>query len=145
MRTTIACFVVLLLASPAWADPSSRAQTVVDALRVDAKTSAKLLAILDAHETEVARLEHERAEIKRQLVTADRLDPKSIDDLLRARVANQHAFADVDGRLLTRVRKVVPGPTAVHLLFLLSVTESTSTALVPSTVCNPWTSMHRCN
>ena len=140
------CLVVLLFAAPVRADSPSRGHVVVDALGVDARTGEKLVAIVDAHDAELAKLQRERGELKSQLVASSRLDPKSLDGLLDATVANQRALAELDGRLIQRVRKLVPSPKAVQLLFLLSVTEPTLPAATVSTaVCNPWTSMHRCN
>src|SRR5689334_332536 len=137
MRTTIACLVLLLFASPVRADSPSRGHVVVDALGVDTRTGEKLIAIVDAHDAELAKLQRERGELKSQLVASRRLD---------ATVANQRALAELDGRLIQRVRKLVPSPKAVQLLFLLSVTEPTLPAATVSTaVCDPWTSMHRCN
>jgi len=146
MRITIACLVVLVLASPGWADTPSRGHVVVDALGVDARIGEKLIALVDRHDAELAKLQRERGELKSQLVASSRLDPKSLDGLLDATVANQRALAELDGRLLQRVRKLLPSPKAVQLLFLLSVTEPTvPAAMVSTAVCNPWTSMHRCN
>lgn len=146
MRMTIACLVVLVVTSRAWADSPSRGHVVVDALGVDARTGEKLIAIVDGHDAELAKLQHERGELKSQMVTASRLDPKSLDGLLDATVANQRALAALDGNLIQRVRKLVPSPKAVQLLFLLSITDPTPPpATVSTAVCNPWTSMHRCN
>jgi hypothetical protein len=165
MRIALACLVVVVLGSPVGAEPASRAQAVVDALAVDAITANKLIDLIAHHDIELQRLQHERADIKRRLVTAHRLDPKTVDRLLDDAAANQHALAEVDERLLARVRQIVPAHQAARLLTLLAVTEPSSDDvfavtprppvarapdLVPATAvsgrpaCNPFASMHGC-
>lgn len=169
MRIALACLVVVVLGSPVSAEPASRAQAVVDALSVDAVTANKLIDLIAHHDLELDRLQHERAALERRLVTAHRLDPKSVDRLLDDTVANQRAIAQVEERLLARVRQVVPAHQAARLLTLLAVTEPSSDDTAPVTIavtprlpvarapeslpatgaparpaCDPFASMHGC-
>lgn len=166
MRIALAISVLLVMTAPALADEPSRAEAVVDALGVDARTAAKLLDVLTAHDLELAKLQRKRNEYKRQLVTAHHLDAKSVDRLLDGALLNQRALADADMQLIVRVRQLVPSPKAVQLLFLLSVTEPaqreapavtearTRTAYDPDALfppssgnrppCDPFASMHGC-
>lgn len=165
MRIALACLVVVVQGSPAGAEPASRAQAVVDALAVDALTAHKLIDLIARHDSEVDRLQRERADVKRRLVTAHHLDPKSVDRLLDEAVASQRAIARADEHLLARVRQIVSAHQAARLLVLLSVTEPSSAAAIDLTPrlqavgradtdvargaaarqpCNPFASMHGC-
>lgn len=161
MRIALACLVVVVLGSPVGAEPVSRAQAVVDALAVDAITGNKLIDLIARHDLELDRLHRERAALERRLVTAHHLDPKSVDRLLDETVRNQRAIAQLDERLLARVRQIVPAHQAARLLTLLAVTEPSSEDEPPVTIatrppdaaafgaaarpaCDPFASMHGC-
>ena len=144
MRIALALLAVLVVASPAVAEPS-RAETVVDALDLDEPTAEKLLEVLTTHDAELDKLQRRRSEFKRKLVSAERLDPKALDRLLDDTVQNQRALAETELRLIERVRQVVPAPKAVHLLFLMSATEpERAPAVRAAPACNPFASMHGC-
>jgi hypothetical protein len=165
MRVALVLVVVVAMATPVAAQSASRAESVVDALGVDEPTASKLIDIVSRYDLEIARLQRQRAELKRQLVTAHHLDRKSIDHLLDEALANQRGITDAEGRLIARVRQIVPARKAVQLLVLLSVTEPSRsdaagetdavrphTAYDPEalclpgarTACDPFASMHGC-
>ena len=168
MRSALACLVVIVLGSPVGAEPASRAQAVVDALGVDALTANKLVDVVAHHDLELDRMQRERADLRTRLVTAQRLDPRSVDRLLDDAVANQHAIAEADERLIARVRQLVPPHQAARLVTLLAATDPSRQDSRPATyaqgprpvrhdpdtlfppaspsrpVCDPFASMHGC-
>jgi hypothetical protein len=154
MRITLALLVVMMMAAPAVADSTSRAQAVVDALVVDDATADKLVDLVAAYDNELAKLTKQRAEYMRQLLAAPHLDRKSVDRLLDSALEIQHAVVDADLRLMGRARQLLPAQKAVQLLFLISVTEPaprepTKTAYDPGALftsrpCDPFASMHGC-
>ncbi len=169
MRIALVLAVVMGLVSPGLAQPASRAVSVVDGLGVDQLTANKLVDILQRHDSELAKLQRQRSELKRRLVTARHADPKNVDRLLDESIANQRALAQAEEQLITRVRQIVPAQQAAHLLVLLAATEPPHGRDAPATFsenpragsaydprsplsvgqatrtrCDPFASMHGC-
>src|SRR5687767_5105630 len=123
MRIVLATLVLALLVSPVAAEPSLRAFAVVDALEVDEPTANKLLDILTRYDADLDKLERTRSELKRRIITARNADAQGADRLLHDWSANQRSIAQIEDQLVARARRLLPGPKAVHLLLLISVTE----------------------
>jgi len=124
MRIVFALLVLALAVSPAAAEPSVRAFSIVEALEVDEQTGNKLIDLLTRYDADVDKLVRTRAELKARLVIAHR-DAQGADKLLLDWTANQRAFAALEDQLLARARQSLPGQKAVKLLMLLSLTEAT--------------------
>jgi hypothetical protein len=161
MRTALAFVVLLVSTSSVQADPGARAMTVIDALRVDTQTSDKLIDIVVRYDSELARLQRQRIEVKRRLVLAQHDHPKEVEFLLDDAIANQRALAQNEEQLIRRARKILGPRRAAELLVLINATEQDDSlpltggtrpgydpnALFPppaKTPCNPFESMHGC-
>src|SRR5688572_21638940 len=118
----IALLVVALLTQPAVAD-SSRAASIVEALELDEQTANKVLDILNRYDADLEKLERMRADLKRQFVGGHKKLPNEADRLLLDWSANRHSMAKIENDLIQRARSLLPGPKAVHLLMLVSITE----------------------
>lgn len=123
MRIVLALVVLALLASPAAAQPAARAFTVVDGLGVDEQTANKLIDLVARYDSELEKLQRQRSELRRRLVTARHDDAKVVNRLLDDSLANQRAVIQAEERLITRVRQIVSARQTAQLMVLLAATE----------------------
>jgi parvulin-like peptidyl-prolyl isomerase len=169
MRMAAAFLVLLVSAASAQADSGGRATAVTDALGVDARTAEKLIEIVIRYDTETARLQRQRIEVKRRLVLARHEHPKDVELLLEDAIANQRALTQNEEQLIRRTRKILGAKRAAELLVLINATEpdrrdeTPPPALADDTPrrpvrdpdalfppgstrppCNPFESMHGC-
>ena len=136
MRIALALLVLVLVTEPASAE-SSRAASIVEALELDEQTANKVLDILNRYDADLDKLERTRADLKRQLVVGHKRLPNEADRLLLDWSANRNGLAKIENELLQRARALLPGPKAVHLLMLVSITEPTPAVEQPSIATNP--------
>lgn len=149
MMRSLACLVLLGLASPAVAQPrrepgarlappgtperreqvkakirALRAYTLTEQLALDEQTSSKLFPALARFDDETDRLLQKRVELQRKLRHADAMrDPRAIDRLIDDAIANQRGFWDLEDRRITELRKILTPAQAAKLLVVLPALE----------------------
>jgi hypothetical protein len=143
---TLGFLVLLVLTSPAAADPAVRSQAVIEALGVDQATADKLFDILFRYDLDLARLDRRRIDLKRRMVVAQRRQLDEIETLLDDTLENQRALAHNEEQMIKRVRVVVGARRTAQLLVLLAATEPDRPDgdTEPPAPCNPFQSMHGC-
>jgi hypothetical protein len=149
--------VLLVLVSPAAADPGTRAQAVIGALGVDQLTADKLFDVLFRYDLDLARFERRQIELKRRLVGTQRANLDETETLLDDLLDSQRALAQNEEQMIKRVRVIAGAKRTAQLLVLLAATEPErpegytgmplpppDQLVTPSPPCNPFESMHGC-
>ena len=101
-----------------------RAYTLTEELQLDEATAGRLFPALAKWDDEFDKLLQQRAELERQLKAADAIkDPRALDRLVDAAIANQRAFWDVQDKRLAELRKILTPAQTARLLVVLPALE----------------------
>jgi hypothetical protein len=151
MRTIVALLVILVGSATASAD---RAMTIAQDLPLPPEVTAPIAATLARYDADLYRLRYERAELRRQMLSAhtDSMNQQLIDDTL----ANARALVQLDEALVGSLRAQLSADQIVHVLMLLNASEPETPRMLPPKQpgaitkrggvrgCNPFEQMHRC-
>jgi Spy/CpxP family protein refolding chaperone len=97
-----------------------RAYTLTDQLNANDDTLGKLFPLLAHYDDEFDKLLQERAALHKQLDSAgDLKDPRAIDKLIDAAIANLRRFRDMEDQRLADVRKILTPAQTARLLIVL--------------------------
>lgn len=122
MRIAVAFLVLVGSTMAVQAEPGARAMTVADSLGLDPETATKVMNVVVRYDTELARLDRQRIELKRRLVLSRR-DPRDVELVLDDVIANQRALAQNEEQLVRSARKLLGPHRAAALLVLINATE----------------------
>lgn len=101
-----------------------RAYTLTEELALDEQTAGKLFPLLAKFDDEFDKLLQQRQDLQRQLnATGDIKDPKAIDKLIDAAVANQRALWDTEDKRLAQLRKILTPAQVARVLVVLPAME----------------------
>ncbi len=101
-----------------------RAYTLTEELKLDDKTAAQLFPALARWDDVTDKLLVQRVDLTRQLAGASALkDPRAIDKLIDAAVANQKAFWDLEDKRLAELRKLLTPAQTARLVIVLPAFE----------------------
>ncbi|HSD86781.1 MAG TPA: Spy/CpxP family protein refolding chaperone [Kofleriaceae bacterium] len=166
MRTIVALLVVLLASPAAFAQ---RSNTIADELDLSANVNAKVVTVLKAYDAEMTRLNDQRRDLRRKLLSARR-DPAAADRLIDEGLANQRARVRAEETLMTNLRAVLTPTQIATVVVMLDASEPDATPPEPrastrrertrtasydrdslwppgstrSDTCDPFASMHGC-
>ena len=96
-----------------------RAYTLTEELGLDEATGGRLFPVLAKWDDVTDKLLAQRVELTRQLRAAGQLQPKGIERLIDAAVANQKAFWDLEDKRLVEIRKILSPAQTAQLLVVL--------------------------
>jgi hypothetical protein len=101
-----------------------RAYTLTDELQLDEATAGKLFPMLSHYDDEFDKLLQEHADLQKRLDSAGELkDPRAIDKLIDAAIANQRKFRDVEDQRLGELRKILTPAQTARVLIVLPALE----------------------
>jgi len=101
-----------------------RAYTLTEELKLDDKTAAQLFPALARWDDVTDKLLVQRVDLTRQLESAGALkDPKAIDRLIDAAIANQKAFWDLEDKRLAELRRILTPAQTARLVMVLPAFE----------------------
>ena len=101
-----------------------RAYTLTEELKLDDKTAAQLFPALARWDDVTDKLLVQRVDLTRQLAGAGALkDPRAIDKLIDAAVANQKAFWDLEDKRLAELRRILTPAQTARLVMVLPAFE----------------------
>src|SRR5688572_31719682 len=145
MKRALIIFLVLLVGTPAFAQPADikdvdpqqhrrdkikqriralRAYTLTEQLQLDEATAAKLFPALQKYDDEFDKLLLARADIQRRLMASESItDPKQLDKLIDEAVANQRALWDTEEKRLAQLRKILTPAQTARVLVVLPAME----------------------
>ena len=147
MRIIVALLVILVGSAPARAD---RATTIAQDLQLSTDVGARVVSTLATYDTDLYKLQRERAEIRRQLMTehTDSISQKLLDDM----IGNAQALVQLDQNLLGSLRAQLAPDQVLRVFMLLNASEPEAPRMLPpqhpgpinKPSCNPVAQPHRC-
>ena len=101
-----------------------RAYTLTEELALDEQTAGKLFPLLAKFDDEFDKLLQQRQDLQRQLdASGDIKDPKAVDKLIDAAIANQRALWDTEDKRLAQLRKILTPAQVARVLVVLPAME----------------------
>lgn len=101
-----------------------RAYLLTEELTLDEPTAGRLFPVLARYDDEIDKLLERRIELQRRLRRASsERDPRAVDRLIDAAVANQHGFWELEDRRLAELRKILTPVQSARLLIVLPALE----------------------
>ncbi|NVB79279.1 MAG: hypothetical protein HOV81_12860 [Kofleriaceae bacterium] len=101
-----------------------RAYTLTEALQLDQPTAGKLFPLLAKFDEEFDKLLEQRADLQRRLEgSAQVTDPKQLDKLIDAAIANQRSMWETEEKRLGELRKILTPAQTARVLVVLPAME----------------------